>query len=47
MIGFLFIVFGSFVAALNLACMFPDPAYAASWGKVFFATHKEKKYGNA
>jgi hypothetical protein len=37
-IGFLFIVFGSFVAALNLACMFPDPAYAASWGKVFFAT---------
>ena len=37
-VGFFLTVMGGFVAALNLATMFPNPEYAASWGKVFFAT---------
>ena len=37
-VGFFLTVMGGFVAALNLATMFPNPEYAASWGNVFFAT---------
>lgn len=36
-VGFFLTVMGGFVAALNLATMFPNPEYAASWGKTFFA----------
>ena len=36
-VGFFLTVIGGFVAALNLATMFPNTEYAASWGKVFFA----------
>lgn len=36
-VGFLLTTMGSFVAAQNLATMFPNPEYAASWGNVFFA----------
>jgi len=36
-VGFFLTTMGGFVAALNLATMFPNPEYAASWGKVFFA----------
>ena len=36
-VGFTLTAMGGFVAALNLATMFPNPEYAASWGKVFFA----------
>lgn len=37
-IGFILTVMGGFVAALNLATMFPSATYEASWGKVAFAT---------
>ena len=37
-IGIFLTVTGSFVAAINLASMFPNPEYAASWSKVFFST---------
>lgn len=36
--GFVMTAMGGFVAALNLVTMFPNPEYAASWGKVVFAT---------
>jgi len=32
------VVFGTgFVVAMQLATMYPNPSYAASWGKVAFA----------
>ena len=37
-VGFFLTVMGGFVAALNLATMFPSETYEASWGKVAFAT---------
>lgn len=36
-VGFFLTAMGGFIAALNLATMFPNPEYAASWGKAFFA----------
>lgn len=36
--GFFLTVMGGFIAALNLATMFPSATYEASWGKVVFAT---------
>lgn len=36
-VGFFLTTMGGFVAALNLATMFPNPEYHASWSKVFFA----------
>jgi uncharacterized protein (UPF0212 family) len=37
-VGFFLTVMGGFVAALNLATMFPSETYEASWGKVAIAT---------
>lgn len=36
-IGVLFAVLGSFVAALNLATLYPNPWYKATWTKVLVA----------
>jgi hypothetical protein len=32
--GFLLIVFGTFVSAMNITLLYPNPEYEASWNKV-------------